>query len=65
MAVEHVSSSLCKLEPSSETIGVDMLLNYNHHKYSMNAAFKSAFALKSASSLLYATDGEAEIKKVR
>ena len=47
-ANEHVSSYLCKLEPCSKTIGVDRLLNYNHHKYSMNAPFNGAFALKSA-----------------
>ena len=45
---EHVSSYLCKLEPWSKTIGCDRLLNYNHHKYSMNAPFNGAFAFKSA-----------------
>ena len=40
----HVSSCLCKLEPWSKTIGVDRLVNYNHHKYSMNALLNGAFA---------------------
>ena len=34
-ADEHVSGSLCKLEPQSKTIGVDSLANYNPHKYSI------------------------------
>ena len=42
------SPRMCKLEPCSKTIGIHRLLNYNHHKYSMNAPFDGAFALKSA-----------------
>ena len=51
-ADEHVSGSLCKLEPQSKTIGVDSLHNHNPHKYSMNAPFNGAFALKSTLQLV-------------
>ena len=40
------------LEPQSKTIGVDSLRNYNSHKYSTNAPFNGAFALKSTLQLV-------------